>query len=457
MRPADLWRHSSFRLALGVTLAVLGALILVGAVGFTVLHRQLADRQDARLLEIFTTLQQSDAADKQDLIEAIAARITASHDHSSVYLLRDDAGKILIGNIQDVSITSGWSTVEATNLGVQTDYPYRLYAGALNGDYLVVGLSNADLDDLAEIILAGFGWSALAVLIAAIAAGIWIASRLQHRLNAVTATLHRVASGDLSTRLAVSGRGDDIDLISGEINQTLGRLGALVEAMRQVSADIAHELRTPLNRLRIHIEQAARNAAAGAPVEDDLTAAIAQSEAIDQTFSSLLRIAQIEAGARREKFAALNLAVLLADVAEVYAEVAEDAGQTLVGDVAGSAWVMGDKELLTQAFANLIENAIRHCRAGTTITCRMRAERDWVIASISDTGSGIPAEERELALRRLYRLEKSRTTEGTGLGLSLVKAVADLHGADLALTDAMPGLRVELRFERIIGSERISA
>ena len=452
MRPADLWRHSSFRLALGVTLAVLGALILVGTVGYTVLHRQLADRQDARLLEIFTTLQQSDVADKQDQVEAIASRIKASPNYSSVFLLRDDAGKILAANIQDVPIKSGWSTVEASALGIQTDYRYRVYAGNLNGDFLVVGLSNADLDDLAEIILTGFGWSALAVLIAAIAAGTWTASRLQRRLSEVTSTLHRVASGDLSTRLAVSGRGDDLDLISGEINLTLGRLGALVEAMRQVSADIAHELRTPLNRLRIHIEQAARNAATSAPVEDDLAAAVAQSEAIDQTFSALLRIAQIEAGARREKFAPVDLAALLGDIGDVYAEVAEDAGQTLLCNVAGAAWVLGDKELLTQVFANLIENAIRHCPTGTVITCRVRVDGNRVTASVSDTGPGIPTGERALVLRRLYRLEKSRTTEGTGLGLSLVKAVADLHGAELALTDATPGLRVELQFARIVGA-----
>ncbi|MEO5615898.1 MAG: HAMP domain-containing sensor histidine kinase [Cypionkella sp.] len=452
MRPADLWRHSSFRLALGVTLAVLGALILAGAVGYTVLHRQLADRQDARLMEIFKTLQQTDATDQQDLIDAIAARIAASPNQSSVFSLRNAAGKILVSNFKDVPIKSGWSVVEAATLGVQTDYPYRVFAGDLHGDYLVVGLSNADLDDLAEIILTGFGWSALVVLIAAIAVGTWIASRLQRRLSEVTSTLHRVASGDLSTRLAVSKRGDDLDVISGEINQTLARLGALVEAMRQVSADIAHELRTPLNRLRIHIEGAARNAATGASVEDDLAAAIAQSEAIEQTFSALLRIAQIEAGARREKFAPVDLSDLLGNVGDIYAEVATDAGQTLRCDLTRAAWVLGDKELLTQAFANLIENAIRHCPPGTGITCKVRADGSAVTALVSDNGQGIPANEHDLVLRRLYRLEKSRTTDGTGLGLSLVKAVADLHGAELTLGNAGPGLRAELQFARILGA-----
>ncbi len=438
-------------------MAVLGALILVGSVGYTVLHRQLADRQDARLREIFTTLLQSDAADQKDLVEAVTARITASPDKSTVYLLRDETGKVLASNIKDIAIKSGWSTVEAATLGVQADYPYRVYADKLNGDYLVVGLSNADLDDLAEIILAGFGWSSLVILIATVAAGTWIAYGFQRRLSELTSTLHRVASGDLTTRLAVSGRGDDLDLISAEINHTVGRLEALVEAMRQVSADIAHELRTPLNRLRIHIEAAARNAAASLPVEDDLAAAVAQSEAIDQTFSALLRIAQIEAGTRREKFAPVDLAALLDDMADIYAEVARDAGQTLLCDAAEPAWVMGDRELLTQALANLIENAIRHCPTGTTIHCKVDLGSTLVTASVSDTGPGIPAGARELVLRRLYRLEKSRTTAGTGLGLSLVKAVADLHGAELALTDALPGLRVELRFVRIVGLQRASA
>lgn len=452
MRPADLWRHSSFRLALGVTLAVLGALIVVGAVGYTVLHRQLADRQDARLMEIFRTFEESDVTDQQDLIETIIARITASPDRSSVYLLKDAAGTVLAANIPDVPVKAGLSTVEAASLGMQTDYPYRMFAGDLNGNTLIVGLSNADLDDFSEIILTGFGWSALFVLVAAIAAGTWIASGLQRRLNEVTSTLHRVAGGDLSPRLAVSKRGDDLDVISGEINQTLGRLGALVEAMRQVSADIAHELRTPLNRLRIHIEGAARKEAIGAPAEDDLAAAIAQSEAIDQTFSALLRIAQIEAGARREKFAPVDLSDLLGNVGDIYAEVATDAGQTLRCDLTEAAWVMGDKELLTQGFANLIENAIRHCPPGTAITCNLRVEGSAVTALVSDNGPGIPAGERDLVLRRLYRLEKSRTTVGTGLGLSLVKAVADLHGAELTLGDAGPGLRAELKFARILGA-----
>ena len=169
-----------------------------------------------------------------------------------------------------------------------------------------------------------------------------------------------------------------------------------------------------------------------------------ESDTINQTFSALLRIAQIEGGVRRDHFAPLDLASVMSNLVEIYTEVAEDACMALRCLVDTPALILGDKELLTQAFANLIENAIRHCPQGTQIVCQITTVQDQVTASVADNGPGIPIQERELVLRRLYRLEKSRTTQGSGLGLSLVKAVADLHGAELSLSDAVPGLVVKL-------------
>lgn len=453
MRPADLWRHSSFRLALGVTLFILTVLILASGVGYIQMQAQLTARQDARVTEVFAAIRQTSLqGDEGDLIEAVNARITASPDQATAYLLKDAAGTVLAGNIRDIALAPGWSTVPAEGLGVATDYPYRMFSGQAGGYDLAIGLTNADLDDLREIVLGAFGWAAVFALLGTMAAGAVLAARVQRRLSLAEAAAARVAQGDLSARLPVSGRGDDLDHISTAINLSLVRLESAVEAMRQVSADIAHDLRTPLNRLRIRIESAAETAARGEPVEEDLAEAIAESDRINDTFSALLRIAQIEAGARREHFAALDLSTLMRDVAEVYGEVAEDAGQVLRLEVPAAAWISGDRELLTQSLANLIENAIRHCPPGNTITCAVRGTTEQVIAAISDSGPGIPMGERDKVLRRLYRLEKSRTTEGTGLGLALVKAVADLHGADLLLGDAEPGLRVELVFQRIIGA-----
>lgn len=453
MRPADLWRHSSFRLALGVTLFILVTLMFASGVGYGLMQSQLAARQDARLTEIFAAIEQTSLqGDETDLIEAITTRIKASPDRSTVYRLQDQAGRILASNVTDIAVPAGWSTVAAASLGVPTDYPYRVFSGPAGPYNLTVGLTNADMDDLKEIVLGAFGWAALFALLATLAVAVALALRVQKRLSQAEAAVFLLAQGDLSARLPVSKHGNDLDRISQVINASLARLAALVEAMRQVSTDIAHDLRTPLHRLRIHIEEAARKAASGSDVSDNLDAAIAQSEAIDQTFAALLRIAQIEAGARREKFAPVDLAGLMGSVVEVYVDVAEDAGQTLGWVSASPAWVMGDSELLTQLFANLIENAIRHCPATTEITCAVQTHGTRVTALVIDNGPGIPAADRDKVLRRLHRLEKSRTSEGSGLGLALVKAVADLHGATLTLKDALPGLCVEVGFARIIGT-----
>ena len=444
MRPADLWRHNSFRLALGVTLFILTTLMLASGIGYGLLHAQLTGRQDARVTEMFAALNQTSLqGDETDLIEAVTTRANASPDRASVYALRNAAGTLLAGNI-DTTLPMGWSTVPASSLGIATDYPYRLFAAKAGPYDLTVGLSNSDLDDLQELVLNAFIWAAVVALLATLTLGIVLALRVQNQLSQAEAAMTRIAQGDLTARLPVTGRGDDLDRISLAINASLTRLAGLVEAMRQVSADVAHELRTPLNRLRIKIETAAAKAANGQPVDDELALALAESDTINQTFSALLRIAQIEGGARRDHFTTLDLATVLETLAEVYVEVAEDAGMTLTCQIETPSLVFGDKELLTQAFANLIENAIRHCPPGTAIGCSVAPSGAQIVARVTDAGPGIPHQDRDLVLRRLYRLEKSRTTQGAGLGLSLVKAVADLHGANLTLADANPGLAVSL-------------
>jgi signal transduction histidine kinase len=452
MRPADLWRHSAFRFALGVSLFVLSTLMLASGIGYGLMKSQLSARQDARVTEIFAAIQETILqGDETDMIEAIETRIKASTERATAYRLRDPIGRVLASNIGDVALPEGWSTAPAADLGIATDASYRLYSGQAGRYSLTVGLTNADIVDLRTDVARAFGWAALAALVAAIVVGTVLALKMQARITEVEVAAARVAQGDLSARLPITADGDDLDQISQAVNAALERLASLVEAMRHASTDIAHDLRTPLNRQRIHIEDAQRKAASGESPKDELAAALAQCETIDQTFAALLRIAQIESGARREKFASLDLAALVADVAEIYADVAVDSGMSLSQDTRGPAWVMGDRELLTQGFANLIENAVRHCPAGSAICCTVQVEGDQVTASFSDNGPGIPAAERDKVLRRLYRLEKSRSSEGTGLGLALVKAVADLHGAELTLTDATPGLCVNMRFARTKG------
>ncbi len=454
MRPADIWRHTSVRLALGVVALIVTTLMLAGGIAYGLIRSELAARQDARVSEIFAALQETGAqGDLVDLIDSVTARILASPDGGSLYRLTDAAGAVLAANLA-VRPAPGWSDLPAEALGPDQEVPYRLFRARI-GDYdLSVGLSDLDLNEVQEIAVAAFGWTALVSIAATLLVAGLLALRVQRRLATAEATMRRVAQGDLTARLPIGAGGDDLDRLSQAINGALARLAAVVESMRQVSVDIAHDLRTPLNRLRIHVETALEKTDAAAPVADELSAALAQAQAIDRTFAALLRIAQIEAGARVSRFAPLDLSALMREVAEVYTDVAADCGQrlTCTADVPGR--VTGDPELLTQLLANLIENAIRHCPPGSVIACEVRALAGRLVASVRDSGPGIPVAEREMVLRRLYRLEQSRTTEGSGLGLSLVKAVADLHHADLTLTDAAPGLCVSVVFPTLCNEFR---
>ena len=260
----------------------------------------------------------------------------------------------------------------------------------------------------------------------------------------------RVSHGELAARIPLLGKGDDIDLLSRDINVALERLAAAVESMRQVSSDIAHDLKTPLNHLKITLEEAKLNAARGAPVADELESALAEADQINQTFEALLRIAQIESGARKSRFAPVNLTEIFARLPKSMAASRRMPGRTLKCDFepGGQHMISGDRELLTQMYANLIENAIRHCPQGAVIRLSIIATGDPIVTSVEDNGPGIPEDEHEKVFRRLYRLEKSRTSPGTGLGLSLVKAMADLHAAEIRLENAQPGLRVIITFSR---------
>ncbi|TIN14518.1 MAG: HAMP domain-containing histidine kinase, partial [Mesorhizobium sp.] len=243
----------------------------------------------------------------------------------------------------------------------------------------------------------------------------------------------------------------DIDAVSIQVNAALDRLSGLVDGMREVSANIAHDLKTPLNRLQMILEQAADKTASGETVSAELADARSESRQINDTFDALLRIAQIEAGARRARFVDLDVGSVVDTIGEVYADVAEDDGKSLSTDLVPETkrYVHGDRDLLMQMLANLVENALRHCPPRTAIELSVTTQGDRVLVHVRDDGPGIPAGEREKVFQRLYRLDSSRTTPGSGLGLSLVKAVADLHGASITLEDNHPGLAVIVDFPAV--------
>ncbi len=449
MRRDSLLRSTPFRLALSFTLVFIASFLVAGTAVYRTMKAEFDRRQDQMIQESFTTIADAyEPNDLHDLIATVEASIRATRGHERIFRLSTREGRVLAGNIPPVAIPDGWSDLSGALFGLGREQRFRVFAGEVDGNQIVVGLSRQAVDTLQEIMFAGFLWASAALAALALAGGVAIAIRAQRRLDAVREAMDRVSHGELSARIPLLGRGDDIDLLSRDINNALARLATSVEAMRQVSSDIAHDLKTPLNRLRMTVEEAQSKAARGLEVAGELQSAADEATGINRTFEALLRIAQIESGARKARFRKVELAEILASIAEVYREVAEDAGQTLTTalDPGEPGTIAGDRELLTQMFANLVENAIRHSPAGTRIRLALTRDRDrlWVI--VEDDGPGIPEHEHARVLQRLYRLEKSRTSPGSGLGMSLVKAVADLHDATLRLEETHPGLRVSAGF-----------
>ncbi len=447
MRRDSLARSTPFRLALSFGALFLAAMLLAGLSAFYLMRWDMYQHHDEAILQTFTVIAQSWDEDDGDFIEAVRSNIAAAHHSSNLYMATAPDGSVLAGNFKPIDVPDGWSTVPGKAVGLGHDLTFRLYAGRVQGDRLIVGESYEDIEALENTTLASFGWASIAVVLMALGGGGLIAVSAGRRFRAVRETMGRVAQGELGARIPLLGKGDDIDLLSRDINEALARLETNVEGMRQVSTDIAHDLKTPLNRLRITLEDARRKGGRGATVVGELDAAILEADSVNRTFEALLRIAQIESGARRARFTRVDLGDVLASVAELYGGAVEDAGLDLVTVLPASpCMVTGDRELLMQMYANLVENAIRHCPPGTSLRLAGDARSGRIVTVVEDNGPGVPPAEADKVFRRLYRLERSRGSPGTGLGLSLVKAVAELHGATIRLEDARPGLRAVVEF-----------
>ncbi|MFK0161065.1 ATP-binding protein [Rhizobium sp. NPDC090279] len=445
-------RSTPFRLALSFGLFFILAFLIAGLVAYGLMKRELARSLDVSIQDTYSVVASTFSSnDLEDLVAAVSTYSALKPPEDQVFLLLDSKGEKLAGNVHAARIEPGLSTIPTALLGLKEGDPIRVMAGSVGGNSLVVGQSYREIDRIEQIALMSFSWASIIIVAAMVFGGTLLASRTQRRLDAIERTMIEVSAGNLARRIPIRGNGDDIDVVSTHMNEALARLSGLVEGMRQVSADIAHDLKTPLNRLGLTIEQSLQRLDEARDVEDLMLDARDEIAGINATFEALLRISQIEAGARKTRFKTINLWEIMASVAEIYTGVAEDSMQTLTLAplVAGPCMINGDRELLTQLFVNLVENAITHCPAGTTIIMSLADDAHVYRACVSDSGPGIPEAERELVFRRLYRLDKSRTTPGNGLGLSLVKAIADLHAARVTLDDNRPGLQVALYFPRI--------
>jgi signal transduction histidine kinase len=446
---ADLLKSTPLRVTLVLVAIFLVAFALAAITAYQLVARELSARVDRTLSDSFAVISQSYGdGDVSDLIASVDSHARTTNGHEQVFRLTDAGGKVLVGNLGPAPIAAGWSTLTSQSLGIPGSLSYRLFAGSAGGDQLVVGTSSEPTDAIARLTASAFGWSAAIFTALVLLAGSLVAAQAQRRLDGIAGTMRRIGSGELAARIPITGRQDDIAMLSRQVNAALDRLAALVEGMRQVSVDIAHDLKTPLNRLGITIENAIDLAEGGGNTSELLAQAQQEGQQINATFEALLRIAQIEAGARRSRFAPLRIETLAEAIVDIYGEVAIERGQSLRLEPARPdiPFVRGDRELLMQMMSNLVENAFRHGGAGVAVILAVARADGQVVLTIADTGPGIPDGERENVFRRLYRLDKSRSTTGSGLGLSLVKAIVDLHGGTIELDDNHPGVRAILCF-----------
>ncbi|WP_343718365.1 HAMP domain-containing sensor histidine kinase [Inquilinus sp.] len=458
--PARLFRTGAFRLA--VTYALLFAVVAVAVSGIAyVAVTRYADQQVD--LSLQSEVQAVTAAlagkDRAAVLADIQARIADTAPDYFYYGLQDPGGAVLVGNLpRPVAETVGPNQLLLDEKdGYEPGEPHLIRGTGValpDGLYLFIGRDTYDLGELQEVIGRSFAAAAVALLVLALVGGVIVGSNFIARVETVNNAARRIMRGNLGERIPSAGTDDEFDRLAHNLNAMLDRNQLLMEGLRQVSNDIAHDLRTPLSHMRQRLELARLQARTVGELQEALDRAIVDIDDVLGLFRALLRIAQIEAGVRSEGFSRVDLSGLVATVVEAYGTVAEESGHGLAADIApGIAWC-GDRQLLTQMVANLVENALRHTPPGTAVAVGLRRGPDGaVVTTIADTGPGIPAELREKVFRRFYRLDSSRNTPGSGLGLSLVAAVAQLHGLTIDLADHAPGLRVTVSFPPAAAAE----
>jgi signal transduction histidine kinase len=323
------------------------------------------------------------------------------------------------------------------------------------GFRLLVGRDLEERERLFDIIATAGRWSVAIVIILGVAGGVFVSKRVLNRVDAMTLTAQTIMAGDLSGRLPIAGSGDELDRLASNLNAMLERIEALMRGLKEVSDNVAHDLRTPLTRLRNRAEEALRTAKDEPGYRGALEATIEESDGLISTFNALLMIARAESGEARENMTEFDAAEVAQDVSELYEPLADTKGLALRVE-ATPAPVKGNRELVSQALANLVDNAIKyaepqgHAANGTPaeILVTARSEGDRIKLAVRDGGPGIPESDRAHAIERFVRLEQSRTKPGSGLGLSLAAAVARLHGGELKLEDNAPGLKAVLDLPR---------
>ncbi len=452
MRTARLLRSSTFRLAVlymalfGASVAVLLTFIYWSTAGYMAL--QTDDTIEA---EVTGLAERYGVSGLDGLIRSIDERVSRKPNGDAVYLLTDDQLTPLIGNLDRwprVSRDSdGWLNFDLEQATSDGEVTHRARARpfTLRGGYrLLVGRDMQELDATRSLIVRAIAWGLAITVMMALAGGIMLSRHTMRRLEAINETSRRIMHGDLSRRIPTRSTDDDFDQLADNLNGMLDTIEQLMEDVRRVTDNVAHDLRTPLTRLRNRLE----NLKGDNDVDrSSVEAALADADGLLDTFNALLRIASIESGRRRAAFKNIPLDDVVRDVTELYEPLAEQKQQKLDVSVSDDVLVRGDRDLLFQAFANLLDNAIKYTPQGGNIRVSLENGASGPRIRIIDSGPGIPQQSRDQVFKRFFRLEESRHTPGNGLGLSLVEAVARLHKASIEL-GGEPGLDVSLAFPK---------
>ena len=374
---------------------------------------------------------------------------------SSLYLVTTATGEGLAGNVGSlepgVLDRPGWLETNYRRLESPegTDHRALVQVVQLPGGFrLLVGRDLEERERLFGIIANAGQWSLALVIVLGLAGGFFVSRRVLARVEAMTDKAETIMSGDLGGRLPVAGTGDELDRLAEHLNAMLERIEALMQGLKEVSDNIAHDLKTPLTRLRNRSEQALRHATGVADYRAALESTIAESDELIRTFDALLMIARAESGQARDNMTEFDAAEIARDVGELYEPLAEEKGIALKVEAQAAAPVRGNRELVSQALANLIDNAIKYAGPNgklngepAEIVVKAGNDGERIALSVADHGPGIPEADRGRVVERFVRLEQSRSAPGSGLGLSLASAVARLHGGELKLEDNHPGLR----------------
>lgn len=446
-------RKTWLRTAAAYAALFLFAVLAIFGATFAYVSREMRAAMDASIAQDIGEL----LVEYQDkgvpaLQEAVNERVAETQADDRVYLFTNLAGKTVAGNIASQPATGGryegaLATLVDPAHGTEPSSRFYGEARPIKDGVLFVGRSAHQLDETLEILLGAFVLGAAGTTLSAVGLGSFLGRLSARRIETISRTTRDIVAKDLKRRVPIRAAGDEFDALSADINSMLDRIQDLMEGIRQISSDIAHDLRMPLTRLKHRLEaELGRGTVSPRAHNRHLKSMIAEADGIIETFNSLLRIAQMEGGARKSGFRTTSLSDVLLDLREIYEPVAEDSGHSLTTDVELGVSVAGDRELLVQLFANLVENALRHVPSGGRVYLQLCKHMTHIDAAVSDNGPGIPTDEHGKVFRRLYRMERSRTTAGSGLGLSLVAAIADLHGAKVQLGDNRPGLKVSVRF-----------